>query len=179
MPKVVAVVGLSGAGKTSALSALTAKHAFQHLSASLLIQEGREAGPLPATVDTLRNADIDENQRLLIAGFKRAFDATASFVVLDGHTVIETPSGLIAVSANVFGALGITDMIFWAAAPAEIAERRSLDASRNRPPANAEQIEAYQNEALLVAFRVCCHLKITLNVVTDSRGPSMEKLIFG
>jgi adenylate kinase len=179
MQKVVAVVGLSGVGKTSALGTLTAKHAFQYLSASRLIREGRELGALPATVDKLRIANIDENQRLLIAGFKRAIDLTASFVVLDGHTVIETPSGLVTVGANVFGALGITDMIFLAAAPPEIVQRRSQDVSRNRQPANAEQLEAYQDEALLAAFRVCCHLKIPLNVVTGSYSPHLEKLIFG
>jgi adenylate kinase len=177
--KVVALVSLSGVGKTSALVTLTAKRPFQHLSASRLIREGRELSALSTTADTLHNANIDENQRLLIAGFKRAIDLAASFVVLDGHTVVETPSGLVPIGADVFGALAITDMIFLSAAPSEILQRRALDISRNRPPADMEQIEIYQERAMLEAFRVCCHLKIPLSVINGPSSSNLEKLIFG
>ena len=178
MRKVIALVGLSGVGKTSALNALSNHRSFQHLGASQLIREGRQLEDKPEALESLRNSNISQNQRLLTAGFRRVIDSQATHIVLDGHTVIETPSGLIAIDPEVFQELGITKFIFLSATPVVIASRRKADATRNRPIPPLDQIRIYQEAALLAAFNICVKLEIPLSIILPNEINSLEHLIF-
>jgi len=177
--KVTAVVGLSGVGKTSVLSTLSSKRKFQHLSASRLIRDARRLWDMPGALDTLRSANIGENQRLLIEGFRRAIDSKAAHVVLDGHTVVEAPSGLIVIEPTVFRELQIASMIFLADNAVEIARRRANDITRSRAVATLEGIQRNQEAALLAAFQTCSELKIPLTVVTVDHIDHLEGVLFG
>ena len=174
MQRVVAVVGLSGVGKTSALNAVAATRSFQHLRASALIREARQY----TEVDSLRRTDIDENQQLLIRGFSRAVDPKADVVVLDGHTVIETPSGLVTIPPAVFRELRISAMFFVADCPNVIAERRRADQSRQRPVVGVDQLKQHQHAALLAAFDACMHLDIPLTVVRSGDTRKIAEVFF-
>jgi adenylate kinase len=174
MQRIVAVVGLSGVGKTSALNAISATRSFQHLGASSLIREARQQGE----ADSLRTADIDENQYLLVKGFSSAVDPEADLVVLDGHTVIETPSGLVTIPPEIFKQLRTSAMLFVADFPKAIAERRSADQSRQRPVTGVDQLKLHQQAALLAAFDVCMHLNIPLTVVRSGETKKLGEVLF-
>jgi adenylate kinase len=174
MQKIVAVVGLSGVGKTSMLTTVMATHPFQRLGASQLIRDARQQ----SEVDSLRNADIDENQYLLIKGFSNAVDPKAGLVVLDGHTVIETSWGLVTIPPDVFGRLGISAMLFVADFPNAIAERRTADQSRQRPVVGLDQLKQHQHAALLAAFDACMHLDIPLTVVRSGDTLRLGEVLF-
>lgn len=86
-PKVVAFTGISGVGKTTFLKKLSERVSFQHLTGGSLIAAARQADADQR--DTIRHADLDENQQLLIDGFFVARDQQVELVIMDGHVVID------------------------------------------------------------------------------------------
>jgi adenylate kinase len=160
--KVTAIVGLSGVGKTFALKSISERRSFQHLSAGQLIREARQLPPSTEMLESLRSANIDDNQDLLAIGFHHARDPSIGRVILDAHTAIETPTGLTILRPNIFGALGIADMIFLASLPSKILGRRTEDAGRRRPHVTVEQVREFQELALLSVFNICQHLEYPL-----------------
>ena len=86
---VVAVVGLSGVGKSTLLKNARRRVSFEYLQASNLIKAEQQAR-LDELVahDLLREKNIHDNQALLISGFIRNAPKEG-LVVLDGHTVID------------------------------------------------------------------------------------------
>lgn len=164
---VVALIGISGVGKSTLLRAVSSRVQFQHLQASALIKEAREAlSTDPVAADDLRRADINDNQALLVQGFKNARSPDALLIVLDGHTVIDTPNGLVHIEPEVFMRLGVTQFIFLADDPQAINLRRHHDQGRNRPPRSPEELDKHQTHALLNAFTAARHLNVPLMVFT-------------
>jgi adenylate kinase len=165
----LALVGLSGVGKSTLLRAVSEHIQFQHLQASALIKAAREAlAAAPVATDDLRRADINDNQMLLIEGFKDARSPDASLVVLDGHTVVDTPSGLVKIAPEVFGALGISDFVFIAEDAEVIFQRRRADQTRNRPDRSPEELDEQQTQALLAAFQAARMLCVPLHVLSTT-----------
>ena len=80
--RVVALTGISGVGKTTFLRKLSAMREFQHLTGGTLIAAARNKGS--DARDSLRHADLEENQRLLIQGFALEKDPKANLIVMDG-----------------------------------------------------------------------------------------------
>ena len=162
---VIALVGLSGVGKSTLLHALREHIAFQHLQASVLIRATRETlTSAPVAADDLRHADITDNQALLIEGFKIARSADASLVVLDGHTVVDTPLGLVEIAPEVFGALGVSSFIFVVDDAEVIFQRRRADKSRERPDRSPKELDHQQTQALLATFRAARALCVPLHI---------------
>lgn len=162
---VVALVGVSGVGKSTLLKAASDLVQFQHLQASALIKEAKEAGTSgAAATDDLRQAEINESQALLIRCFENARNHGVPLIVLDGHTVIDTPSGLVRIEPRVFAALGITLFIFLADDPVAICKRREKDQSRSRPQRSPDELEEHQMQALLSAFAAARHVNVPLMV---------------
>ena len=176
--RVVAVVGVSGVGKSTSLTKLASSISFQVLHASRLIQEGREAvegGIVPH--DQLRFADIDQNQQFLIQGFKFHTDRSALLVVLDGHTVIEREGGLIPISPAVFREIGIHAMIFLTDDASRILARRADDQSRQRPALSVERLQLIQCEALKQANLICSALSVPLHTCQPSDLDQIEQYL--
>jgi ABC-type dipeptide/oligopeptide/nickel transport system ATPase component len=99
---VVALVGISGVGKSTLLRAAAETIQFQHLQASALIKAAKEKQTAETVVtDDLRTADITDNQALLVQGFSDARDPSKTLIVLDGHTVIDTPNGLVTIEPRI------------------------------------------------------------------------------
>jgi adenylate kinase len=158
---VVALLGISGVGKSTVLNKLAGTIAFQHVQASTIIKLARDAQvATPTGLDELRNTNIDDNQALLISGFAAARDPTAPVVVLDGHSVIDTPQGLICIPPIVFARLGVSLFVFLADDAAAIADRRRQDQTRRRPTRTNDELERHQTEALC-------------------RRPSLERAAYG
>lgn len=155
---IIALVGLSGVGKTTFLKRLGEKIIFQHLSAGTLIATARSLGENKR--DTLRSDNIDENQRLLVSGFKIVYDPKSPIVVLDGHAIIHTPSGIDTISPSVFEAIGINGLIHLSAAPEDIYRNRIGDKSRARPPIDSIEIANQQHLSLEAAKAVTDTLKV-------------------
>lgn len=140
--RVVALTGISGVGKTTFLRELSATREFQHLTGGTLIAAARNKGS--EARDSLRHADLEENQRLLIQGFALDKDPKANLIVMDGHVVIDTNSGLARISSIVFEAIDVSLMLHLEADPLRIFKNRSEDTSRSRPTWDVETLAHHQ-----------------------------------
>jgi adenylate kinase len=164
-PPVIALAGLSGVGKSTLLARLSSAVPMQILHASALIKDARtsmDGGP--RTLDALREADLDENQRLLVQGFASRVNPTAPLVALDCHTVIETDNGLVFIDPRVFSAMDVKALVFLEDAPEEIARRRQNDATRQRPATAVRHLESVQMEAIRHARAIATSLNIPLHI---------------
>jgi adenylate kinase len=99
--RIVALTGIAGVGKSTLVTALGASIRLEHLKASKLIQEGRDASDVTVSHDALRLANLDENQRFLIQGIAVKTNSRRALFVLDGHTAIERVDGLTLIEPDV------------------------------------------------------------------------------
>ena len=156
--RIVALVGISGVGKTTFLKQVAANCVFQHLTAGSVIARAKAAEL--AARDSLRLSDLDGNQRLLIQGFATARDPTAYFVILDGHVVIHTENSLLPIESWVFASLGINEIAHLEADPAQVHSNRAKDANRQRPSLSVDEIRNHQARSSAEARRVADDLRI-------------------
>ena len=169
MTKVIGLTGLSGVGKSTLLASLANEISFQHLQAGALVREGRRIQENRAIGhDTLRFANIEENQRLLVEGFALKVDRTAGLVVLDGHTIIEQSNALTKIESAVFEAIGIHKMIFLKDDPGAILARRKADVTRKRSLMDVEELADIQVQAQSQAEVICRELNVPLLVFLPS-----------
>lgn len=153
--RTIAFVGISGVGKSTFLRSAAKKIAFLHLTAGSLIGRGRESER-----DCLRLQNIDENQRLLVAGFKIAKNSTDELVVIDCHVIIDAGNGLQVISADVFAALGVAAIVHLEAEAMQILTNRGSDKSRDRPILSVNELEAHQVTSRNVALDIARSLAI-------------------
>lgn len=162
---IVAVLGISGVGKTTFLHSVAETLCFQHLTAGTLISSARsEAG----SRDNLRLNDIRENQALLVAGFATAKDATAPLIILDGHAVIHGALGLVSVPAGVFADMGVGAIAHFEADPQRISTNRAGDSLRSRPSLTVDELAFQQLKSLEAAQQVATSLKLPFRRFTGS-----------
>ena len=171
--KVIAVVGVSGVGKTTFIKKASNQFAFQHLSAGSLISLEKNRRKEYVNRDGLRLEDILDNQELLIEGFHRVSDKTASLIILDGHTVIDTPQGLEPIPCAVFAKLKIDGIVFLKGDPSVILRQRSEDKNRNRPNLTVAQIAEQQERSLSITRDICNELSVPCEVVEAGRTPQL------
>lgn len=175
---IIALLGISGVGKSTALDKLTEIVSFQHVQASAIIKELR--GKIETDTlsnDDLRNLSIDDNQQFLIQGFQDALLPTPRLAILDGHSVIETSPGIVLVEPDVFQNIGVEEIIFLADDPGLIAERRRNDRLRKRPPAKVQDVSALQHEALMQAAVIARQLDIAMSVLKPSHSDRLTSLL--
>lgn len=162
--EIVAFTGLSGVGKTTFLRRLAEHVTFQHLTGGSLVATARKVSPYER--DAMRNADLAENQRLLIEGFTLARDPVAPLVIMDGHVVIDGSAGLQKLSPDVFRALAITKLVHLEAEPERISANRTGDNSRTRPAHDLETLSQHQESSRSHAESVAATLDIEFFIVT-------------
>ena len=173
--KTVMLAGISGVGKTTFLNRLTSELSFQHLTAGSLISMARAVKTNER--DELRFSDIEENQRLLIHGLHLARDRNASLVILDGHVVIHTASGLEAINPEVFRALGINAILHLVGKTKQILENRAKEISRNRPRLSPQELEQHQSFSLLTASELSRTLDIPWLKITSADGSLVKRFL--
>ncbi len=162
----VMLAGISGVGKTTFLNRLKSELSFQHLTAGSLISAAKEAKKNER--DELRLSDIDENQRLLIQGLSLARDRYSPLIILDGHVVIHTASGLEAINSEVFRALGINAILHLVGTAEQILENRTREIGRNRPLLSLQELEDHQSFSILTASTLSRTLDIPWLKVTSA-----------
>lgn len=164
--RVVAFVGISGVGKTTFLRQLAQLIDFQHLTGGSLIAIAREV--VAEMRDSIRYADLVENQRYLIEGFAIKLDPDANLVVMDGHVVIDDGDGLSKISSDVFAALGVSLVVHLESEPEQIFANREGDRLRSRPTYPASILEKHQALSRARASDVAKTLGVPFYIVTQS-----------
>jgi len=153
-----ALVGISGAGKTTFLKRLGELIDFQHLSAGSLIAEARKRSDEER--DGLRSNSIDENQQLLISGFVLKADPSAERIILDGHMIVHTQGGAEVIDPSVFAGMAIDGIIHLSAPPEQIEKNRLHDTIRERPNISVKELSDHQGLSLSATKSACEYLHI-------------------
>ena len=176
--RVIALAGLSGAGKTTLLRNVSNLASFLHLSASDLIKEQikREEGT-ERNSENLRFGNIPDNQTRLVEAYKRKTRNSNGHIVVDCHTIIDTPDGLQYIPASTFEAIGITDFLFLKINSNEIFKRRSKDISRSRPERSVEELAAQQEIALQSARKISKILNVSFTVLQTSPDSEFLRIL--
>lgn len=172
--KIIALVGLSGVGKSTIISKIPSQIKFQSLSASKLIKDQKEAY---TNHDELRFHNINDNQSLLIDGFKQVRDSSLGTTILDGHTAIETPNGLVELPTSVFEAMSIGHFVFLIEKEELIFERRANDQFRKRSTATQAELFEIQKRALEITTRIALELRIPMTILTADNTSEFHRIL--
>ncbi|MGN6207959.1 ATP-binding protein [Asticcacaulis sp.] len=172
--EVIALIGLSGVGKSTVLANLATEVDFLHLQASQLLKDGFARQKLaPPSSEELRLGEVVNNQRLLIDSFHAATGTTAKLVILDGHLLIDGKSGITEIPATVFADIGVSKLIFLYAQPEAIAERRNKDVERLRPTHSISEIASHQAHEIRLASEAAVQLGIPLLICSNQDRAQM------
>ncbi|WP_375459215.1 ATP-binding protein [uncultured Enterovirga sp.] len=161
MRRVVALVGLSGVGKSTLVRRLVEQIPLLHLQASDLIKaEQARRQTTASSSEELRTGPVLDNQQLLIDGFARASASVDGLVLFDGHAVIFGDASVTDVPSSVFAALTCEQILMIWAEPGAILQRRLNDTRRIRPELDAGLLEQQQRRAGEAAARIASELGI-------------------
>jgi adenylate kinase len=162
----VFVAGIHGVGKTYLCERVSLGQAFKHASASKLI---REQLAIPEWNSDKKVADIEGNQRALIAAIKRHSEAGTQ-LLLDGHFLLRDSQGeLTKIPEDVFAALAFGGVILLERHPDVI--RRQIE-RRDGRFVDVESLGAELLAEREQAVTVCRSLGIRLEIMV---GPTVEE----
>lgn len=180
MSRRIALLGLSGVGKTTMLNRLSGQIAFTHLEASRLIkaEQARRSMAVQSS-EALRTGAVLNNQTLLVAGFKHEAQAIDGSIVFDGHSVIDGGNGLIKIPADVFACLELQAICVLQAAPDDILARRRSDAARLRPTRSVDALAEHQEMAIEVARAIAEQLVLPFSLLGNEDEEKLAALIRG
>lgn len=178
MTRRVALLGLSGVGKSTLIGQVAERIPLLHLQASSLIKaEQAHRTQAQHTSEALRTGPVLDNQALMIAAFERLTKTVTLPVVFDGHSVIDGRNGLLEIPSAVFTALGLDAICILTAAPSMIFNRRRLDTARERPPRDVEALAGQQALAITAAQHIASDLNCPFHhFQADGRTRLMQLL---
>jgi adenylate kinase len=169
----VAVLGLSGVGKSMLIRLATEQRDLIHLSASDLIKAS-----LTHTSEELRRGAVLDNQAIMLAEFADRVAAAGELpVVFDGHSIIDTPAGLLDIPLAVFQAINPAAIVYVAADPKLIEQRRRGDSRRVRPERNADDLAKHQELALARARYFAAELEIPFHLAASDNVDALIALL--
>jgi adenylate kinase len=162
LPRLLFVGGFHAAGKSTFCRALAPLLRLEHLKASALIKVASSpTNPMPSGKAV---ADIDANQRIVVAGVRRRMDeiraARLPGLLLDGHFgLLQSSGGFRPIPLAVFSALAPEVLILVEAAPDEVHVRMSARVGERLLLSEIEQyVDAERAQAKLIA----AHLRVPL-----------------
>jgi adenylate kinase len=168
MNKVIAVFGISGVGKSRLISDFAReRQGVLHVTASALI---REETQVSSSDDLRRNSadKVHENQSLLVNAFKRLLTKqSGQTIIFDGHTVIDSETGLVIVPASIVASLGPSTLIFIEAPVESIYYQRIKDDTRKRPLRSTAQLSELQTKAKQIFFEYAQMLCLPYHVISS------------
>lgn len=178
MSKRIALLGLSGVGKSTLVGRLRQSVQIVHLQASALIKAEQAYRAQHAdSSEALRLGSVMDNQDLMIAAYRRAAQATTLPIIFDGHNVIDGRDGLVEIPASVFSALGLTAICYLSANPEWIAERRQADVGRARPARDAATLAEHQRIACSAAERIAGEIGCGFVTIADDKIDQLIELV--
>lgn len=173
--KVVAVVGISGVGKSTCIRQWAERVPLMHLQASALIKAEQAArNQAMSSSEDLRLGPVLDNQALLLNAFRRTTEGYDGLVIFDGHTLIDGVDGLMPIPASVFRDLGCEQIIFIHDTASAIVERRMKDKQRTRPLLPTDELNRHQDFALAIAQKIAEELGIELTSLSRPIADSFE-----
>jgi adenylate kinase len=179
MTRIIFIAGVSGVGKSRLLQSWASAHSEARvLSAGRIIGEARERLD-PEFLRALSTEELTRSQQLLVAGFEQMRTTlTADLIVLDGHVLIERPSGeFYEIPTQTFCELGVHGIVHLENDVATIVGRRIGDSKRARPLRSAEELGAYQQASRVRAQRVADELGVWLRVQSSDDAAALEQVL--
>ena len=178
MTRRIALLGLSGVGKSTLIRRLHKKVPLIHLQASALIKaEQAYRAQRPESSECLRLGAIVDNQSLMIAAFQRAVTEADVPIVFDGHSVIDGHNGLVEIPTSVFAQLTLDAIFYLSAEPRLIFERREKDARRDRPLRNIQTLDQHQLIAHKTAERIAGEIGCPFCVIDDNDDDNLHNML--
>jgi adenylate kinase len=168
--KIIAVLGISGVGKSNLVEKAAQQRNLLHLKASDLIK-ARLAWPQSS--EQLRQGTVLDNQAHMLAEFADRIAATDhNIIVFDGHGLIDSPGGLVEIPLSVFRAIQPNAIVFVEDVPAVIATRRTADTDRVRPARSVIELAQQQSLAKVRAAYFAQSLGVPSHAITaaDTTG---------
>jgi len=179
MSKTVAIVGISGVGKSSFAKRLSCLVNVEIVGASNLIRSILEASTgTKWTSEDMRNADTDRMQEALIDGFENLRKQVGIPLILDAHTIIDKGTYLERVKPSFFQRLGIDLILNLRADPTELVERRHNDLKRIRPELSVDEISRHQKESTESAIAIGVALGVPCVNVSNEDINSVAKMLY-
>lgn len=175
---VVIATGIPGVGKTTVIDGAVESVDTEHGEEVKVINFGTEMFEVASERGLVTNRDEmrklptskqREIQRL--AGESIAKKAEASRVIVDTHTLIETPNGfLIGLPEWVIKAIMPKTIVLVEAEPENIASRRSQDETRNRDVQLATEIRTHQEMCRAAAAAAGTLTGATVRIIKNRQG---------
>lgn len=178
--RVVAVLGISGVGKSTMISAFARLHPSVHgASASALLKQATAVTD-SESLRTAAASDINDNQQRLIAAFSDLWRRHPErHVIFDGHSLIDNDQGLVIVPNDVFVGLAPNRIVFIEDNAEAILTRRLADANRIRPRRSAEEIAAHQRMAKEAAHGYAVTLAIPFSAIQSGDDQTFAAALEG
>jgi adenylate kinase len=101
----------------------------------------------------------------------------SGLVVLDGHAIIDTPTGITEVGTEVFRAIGVCRFVILVAPPEIIVARRNMDRQRKRPERTIEEIHQHQEQSLASARSAAHALDVPISIIQANESHELAALL--
>jgi len=175
---VVIATGIPGVGKTTVIDGAVEAVDTEHGEEVKVINFGTEMFEvasergLVTDRDEMRKLPTSKQREIQrLAGESIAKKAEASLVIVDTHTLIETPNGfLIGLPEWVIKAIMPKTIVLVEAQPENIASRRSQDETRNRDVQLATEIRTHQEMCRAAAAAAGTLTGATVRIIKNQQG---------
>jgi adenylate kinase len=176
MTKVIAVFGLSGVGKSWMISRYAAAANVAHIQASQLMRDAiaAQATKSVSSEDLLRGPVLD-NQKILTDAFDLARASETRPIIFDGHCLVDSGEQLIEIPLAVIRKLQPSRIVLVHAPTVEIAKRREMDTSRQRPIRTSEALAAQQSRCVILCTEYAERLGIAFDKVRSGDEQSFAR----
>lgn len=176
--RVVAVLGISGVGKTTMVSTFIRHHPWAHsVRGSALLKEASAVSDTEA-LRTASASDIQANQDRLTSAFSELRRRHPDrHIIFDGHSLIDNDNGLVIVPTATFAQLAPSLILFVEDDPNAILTRRLADVRRVRPRRSVNEIAAHQHTAKETALGYGYALCIPCVAIRSGNFPVFEKVL--